>query len=118
MNYKLHLRIFSLIIEFRIFLCLKTNPSYNEQEIKKKLQTLPGWKYRRGMITKTYQAASFNRGIGFVVQMAMLADAADHHPDINIRYNAVEVRLATHSANGITAKDFALAAKFETAFGE
>jgi pterin-4a-carbinolamine dehydratase len=48
----------------------------------------------------------------------MLADAADHHPDLKINYNKIEVRLATHSANGITDKDFGLAKKFDTAFGE
>jgi 4a-hydroxytetrahydrobiopterin dehydratase len=70
------------------------------------------------MLTRTYEAVSFNRGIGFVVQMAILADAADHHPDLNIIYNKIEVRLVTHSANGITDKDFDLAKKFDNAFGE
>lgn len=91
---------------------------YNDDEVREKLKNMDGWKLQRGMIRKTYTAESFNRGIGFVVQMGILADAADHHPDLKINYNKIEVSLATHSEKGITNKDFNLAKKFDTAFGE
>ena len=91
---------------------------YEEKEIREKLASLEGWNYDGEMIRKTYEAASFNRGIGFVTQIAILADTADHHPDLTINYNKVGVSLGTHSANGITDKDFDLAAKIETAFKE
>jgi 4a-hydroxytetrahydrobiopterin dehydratase len=91
-------------------------PALPEQDIRARLASMPGWTYDGRVIAKTYAAPSFNRAVGFVVQISMLADVADHHPDLDIRYNHVTVALATHSAGGVTEKDFALAEKVEKAF--
>lgn len=88
---------------------------FAEEEIRERLDTLNGWALVNGEITKTYVLSSFHRAIGFVVQIGMLADAADHHPDLMIEYNRVAVTLSTHSAGGITERDFRLAEKIEEA---
>ncbi len=84
-------------------------------EIKAGLKQLAGWSREGDAIVKRYTFAAFADGIRFVDRVAVLADAADHHPDIDIRWTAVTMRLATHSAGGITAKDLALAARIDEA---
>jgi 4a-hydroxytetrahydrobiopterin dehydratase len=91
---------------------------YSEEEIREKLATMSGWSLDNSEITKTFESKSFNRAIGFVVQVGILADVADHHPDIGVKYNKTTIRLSTHSENGITDKDFALASNIDQAFGE
>ena len=87
-----------------------------QADILQRLSAMHGWSLDSGQITRTYEAQSFHRAAGFVTQIAILADAADHHPDIDIRYNTVIIRLSTHSENGITEKDFALASRIDEAF--
>jgi len=87
----------------------------NEQEIQSRLQDANGWTLKAGQISKNYELPSFHRAVGFVAQIAILADVADHHPDIDIRYNRVTLSLSTHSENGITEKDFTLAAQIDEA---
>ena len=86
------------------------------QDIEQRLRDLPAWSLDDGQIARSYEAPSFHRAIGFVTQIAMLAEVADHHPDIDIRYTNVRIALSTHSADGITEKDFALAAQIDEAF--
>ncbi|MCB2206101.1 4a-hydroxytetrahydrobiopterin dehydratase [bacterium] len=87
-----------------------------QQEVHTRLEKMSGWSLSDGQITRTYDAASFHRAIGFVAQIAILAEKADHHPDIDIRYNKVVISLSTHSENGITDKDFSLAEQIDEAF--
>ncbi|MBN1449148.1 MAG: 4a-hydroxytetrahydrobiopterin dehydratase [Bacteroidetes bacterium] len=87
-------------------------------DILQRLIGMEGWSLEAGRITKTYAAPSFHRAAGFVTQIAIIADAADHHPDIDIRYNKVIIRLSTHSEEGITTKDFSLAASIDEAFAQ
>ena len=81
--------------------------------IQRELGTLPGWSRRGDVITKTFQFREFLTGIDFVNAVAKAAEAADHHPDIDIRYTKVTFALSTHSAGGITQKDLDLARKIE-----
>ena len=83
--------------------------------IQRELGTLPGWSRRGDVITKTFQFRDFLTGIDFVVAVAKAADAADHHPDIDIRYTKVICSLSTHSAGGITQMDLDMARKIEAA---
>lgn len=83
--------------------------------IQRELGTLPGWSRRGDVITKTFQFREFLTGIDFVNAVAKAAEAADHHPDIDIRYTKVTFALSTHSAGGITQKDLDLAKKIEAA---
>ncbi len=81
----------------------------SEAEIAKALARLEGWEREGGAIRKLYTFPTFAEGIRFVDRVAAAADAADHHPDIDIRYTTVVLTLSTHSAGGLTAKDVALA---------
>ncbi len=79
--------------------------------ISRWLKTVPGWKAqdRRSSITRTYVLPGFRSALAFVQFVGELAEAHDHHPDIDIRYKKVTLNLSTHSAGGLTEKDFALA---------
>ncbi len=80
-----------------------------ESEIETQLRRLAGWQRRGREITRSFAFADFKGSIAFVNRVAGLADAMDHHPDIDIRYSKVTLTLTTHDAGGLTARDFALA---------
>ncbi|HXY95217.1 MAG TPA: 4a-hydroxytetrahydrobiopterin dehydratase [Acidimicrobiia bacterium] len=90
-------------------------PALPDDQISDRLTALPGWEREDDTIVKTYELPSFPDAIDFVNRIAAFAEAADHHPDLDIRYRKVRVALSTHSDGGITDKDFALAAEIETA---
>ncbi len=73
------------------------------------MQAVQGWENNGKEITRTYKFSDFKEALVFVNRVADLAEAADHHPDIDIRYNKVRLTLSTHSAGGLTDKDFSLA---------
>jgi len=81
------------------------------REVSSRLESLGGWTLRRGggAIERTYVLPSFRAALAFVAFAGEIAEAKDHHPDIDIRYNRVTLALSTHSAGGITPKDFELA---------
>jgi 4a-hydroxytetrahydrobiopterin dehydratase len=78
----------------------------------------PGWKHEGGMIRRTYEAPTFLKGIAFVERVAQAAEAADHHPDIDIRWRKVTLALVTHDAGGLTFRDTKLAAEADRLFTE
>jgi 4a-hydroxytetrahydrobiopterin dehydratase len=86
-----------------------------ESEIAVRLAALPGWMREGDVIRRAFTFPAFAEGIRFVDRVAVLADAADHHPDIDIRWTTVTMALSTHSAGGLTAKDFELAAQIDAA---
>ena len=73
------------------------------------LVPLPGWVRSDGVITATYAMPTFPAGILLVDRAAELAEAANHHPDINIRWRRVTFMLTTHDSGGLTEKDLSLA---------
>ncbi|MFQ5582944.1 MAG: 4a-hydroxytetrahydrobiopterin dehydratase [Calditrichia bacterium] len=83
------------------------------EEIEKQLSALSGWKLAGKEISKFYQFGDFKEAMDFVNRLAEEAEAMDHHPDILIRYNRVELTLSTHSEGGLTEKDFRLAKKID-----
>jgi 4a-hydroxytetrahydrobiopterin dehydratase len=84
-----------------------------ESEVQAFLQKWPGWAVDQGMLKKTYGFADFRAAMAFVNRVADAAEAADHHPDIDIRYSKVTLALMTHDAHGLTVRDTALAAQVE-----
>jgi 4a-hydroxytetrahydrobiopterin dehydratase len=78
-------------------------------EVQRALGTRNGWTRRGNAITRTFEFATFPDAIAFVIRVAEAAEKMDHHPDIDIRYTKVTCSLSTHSAGGITAKDFTMA---------
>jgi 4a-hydroxytetrahydrobiopterin dehydratase len=83
----------------------------SEQEAKDRLSRLTGWQIEAGELVKTFSFKDFRAALGFVNRVGEAAEAAGHHPDIDIRYNRVRLSLVTHDAGGLTDKDFGLAAK-------
>jgi 4a-hydroxytetrahydrobiopterin dehydratase len=71
--------------------------------------TVPAWRRQGDAIVRTFQFPDFPAAVTFVNQVAALAEAAAHHPDIDIRWNRVTLLLTTHDAGGLTEKDFSLA---------
>ena len=91
-------------------------PLLNDTQISENLSGLEGWERSGNEIVKSYKLKDFIASIGFVNKIAILAEKADHHPDILIQYSSVKITLSTHSEGGITEKDFNLAAEIEGAF--
>jgi 4a-hydroxytetrahydrobiopterin dehydratase len=85
----------------------------NASEIKSRSAAVPKWAKKGTTISRTYQFKDFPAAIRFVNAVAELAEAAWHHPDIDIRWNKVTLTLTTHDAGGLTKKDFVLAQKFD-----
>lgn len=85
----------------------------SENEIQENLNNLEGWKLKGNEITKAYTHKDFIDSISFVSRVAILAEKANHHPDILIQYNKVTLSLSTHSEGGLTENDFNLAKKID-----
>jgi 4a-hydroxytetrahydrobiopterin dehydratase len=81
----------------------------SDSEIEAFVEAHPDWARDGDVITRTYEFADFNESMGFVTRVALIAEKADHHPDIDIRWNKVTLTLSTHSEGGITPKDLDLA---------
>lgn len=77
------------------------------------LADLDGWHRDGDRIQRDLEFATFLDAIAFINRIAPHAEAADHHPEIFNVYNRVELVLTTHDADGLTEKDFALAAKLD-----
>lgn len=88
--------------------------AYSEDEVRQRLSTqLPHWYYEDGWIRRKFKTSGWKGTLMVVNTVGHLADAAWHHPDLSVPYAFVIVKLVTHSAKGITDKDFALAKKIE-----
>jgi len=87
----------------------------SDLEIQRALGSLSGWSRRGDTLTKTFTFEKFADGIAFVDRVAKVADAMDHHPDIDIRYTRITLSLSTHDAGGITQSDLTLAERIESA---
>ncbi|AVH22367.1 4a-hydroxytetrahydrobiopterin dehydratase [Nocardia cyriacigeorgica] len=88
---------------------MTTTPLLSDDEISAALTSLPEWTRSGDSISRTIKAATFPAGIELVRQVAVAAEAANHHPDIDIRWRNVTFTLSTHSEGGLTALDVALA---------
>jgi 4a-hydroxytetrahydrobiopterin dehydratase len=85
----------------------------SRDEIDRRLAALDGWQFDRGAIVKTFTFGGFPEAVAFLTRLVPGAEAADHHPDVEIHYRRVTVRYSTHSEGGVTGKDFAGAAMAE-----
>jgi 4a-hydroxytetrahydrobiopterin dehydratase len=84
-------------------------PLLDDDQVTNALGALAGWSRDANAIVRVFERPSFADAIAFVVRIGFLAEAADHHPDLDIRWRSVSVALSTHSAGGLTEQDFALA---------
>ncbi|MBI3249380.1 MAG: 4a-hydroxytetrahydrobiopterin dehydratase [Deltaproteobacteria bacterium] len=86
----------------------------SQTEIQGKLRSIPGWELAKSKaIQKKFTFPDFKEALAFVNQVGDLAEKSDHHPDIAVNYNKVTLTLSTHSAGGLTSKDFDLAGHIE-----
>jgi 4a-hydroxytetrahydrobiopterin dehydratase len=85
--------------------------------IARGLQRLPRWQMEGGKIVRVVVCADFAAALDLVNRVGALAEEANHHPDIEIRWNKVTLQLTTHSAGGLTARDLDLAARLEKLCG-
>ncbi len=83
----------------------------SDTEIEQALEGVPGWMVRGGKLHREFRFRNFNRAFGFMTRAALCSEAMNHHPEWSNVYATVVVDLVTHSADGITNLDFALAKK-------
>ena len=84
-------------------------PALTTQQISVQMKAVPDWSKRARTISRTFRFEGFLASIDFVNRMARKAQKDNHHPDIDIRFNKVTLKLTTHDEGGLTGKDFALA---------
>ena len=84
-------------------------PRLDDTAVEEHLQRLPGWERRGKQIAQTFVRKDFASAITFVNEVAAAAEAAGHHPDIDIRWNKVTLALSSHAEGGLTDDDFQLA---------
>jgi 4a-hydroxytetrahydrobiopterin dehydratase len=87
--------------------------TYDETQIAERLRELPGWYFEDGWIRRVYKTDGWPTTLMLVTAIGYLAEAAYHHPDLSVTWGRITVKLSTHSAGGITGKDFELARKIE-----
>ena len=87
--------------------------AYTGTQITAKLADLPGWRNQEGALTRPFETDGWPTTLMLVNMIGFFAEAADHHPDLAVSWSKVVVKLSTHSAKGITEKDFALARLIE-----
>ncbi|GAA4226693.1 4a-hydroxytetrahydrobiopterin dehydratase [Actinomadura meridiana] len=85
----------------------------DDAAVTDRLRDLPAWSRDGDQIRREVTAPSFLAGIDVVTDVARAAEDADHHPDIDIRWRTLVFTLTTHSAGGLTGKDFDLAATID-----
>lgn len=87
---------------------------YSDAEVEQRLnEEIPHWYLENGWIRRKYKTSGWKATLMVVNTVGHLSEAAFHHPDLTVSYAFVTVKLKTHSAKGITHKDFELASKIE-----
>ena len=87
--------------------------------LKTALERVPDWSHdaAKATISREFKFKTFSEAFAFMTRVALLAEAADHHPDWSNVYNRVSITLSTHDAGGLTARDFALARSIDALLG-
>lgn len=88
-------------------------PLLSDEEIEKRLADLPGWRREGEAIAKEFKRGDFVGAVEFVSALVAPAEEMNHHPDLEVSWETVTVRVSTHSAGGLTAADFELAGRIE-----
>ncbi len=87
----------------------------SDEQVRQFLAEHPLWKLERKELLRTFELPSFREAVGFVNRVAEVAEGNNHHPDIDIRYRKVTLRLTSHDSGGLTARDPKVAAECERA---
>ena len=91
--------------------------TFTADEIARQLSQMPGWCHVDGVIRARFTTGSWGPTLMLANAIGYAAEAADHHPDLLLQYASIEVSLSTHSAGGVTDKDFALAHRIDEIVG-
>ena len=94
------------------------NSALTDQQISSKLVQIPGWERAGKEIAKTFKFKNYYETMAFVNATAWISHRQDHHPDLEVGYNACRVRYSTHSVGGLSENDFICAAKIEAMMKE
>ncbi len=87
--------------------------TYSKEEIEERLKDIPGWRYEGNFLVRDYDTKNWKETVLLFNTIAGLAEAHWHHPDLEVSYKKVKVKLTTHEAGGITDRDFGLASEIE-----
>jgi 4a-hydroxytetrahydrobiopterin dehydratase len=87
--------------------------TYSQTQAEPFLENLKDWHFKENAIERNFQFKNFSESLAFIVQVGLLAEKSNHHPEIYNIYNKVQIRLNTHDLNGVTDKDFDLANKIQ-----
>lgn len=90
--------------------------TYNKKTAEPILSKLENWTFLNDGIEKKFEFKNFSEALAFIVQVGLLAETKNHHPELFNVYNKVNIRLSTHDAKGVTDKDFDLAKAIEKLF--
>jgi 4a-hydroxytetrahydrobiopterin dehydratase len=85
----------------------------SDAAVREALAGLPGWTLEGGKLHREYRFPDFVTAFGFMTQVALIAEAMNHHPDWQNVYGRLVVDLVTHDAHGITERDLTLARRME-----
>lgn len=83
--------------------------SLTKESIREELLNVADWQFNDNAIEKKFVFKNFAQALGFIVQVGVVSEKSNHHPELFNVYNKVTIRLTTHDANGVTMKDFDLA---------
>jgi 4a-hydroxytetrahydrobiopterin dehydratase len=86
----------------------------SREEIEARLKDLDGWRLEGNYIVREYETENWKRGVFLLNAVAGIAEARWHHPDVELSFKKLKIKLTTHEAGGITEKDFLLASEVET----
>jgi 4a-hydroxytetrahydrobiopterin dehydratase len=84
-------------------------PVFSPDDIQKNLTEVPEWHFEDGEIARSFEFGDFREAMSFVNSVALIAERAGHHPDIDIRYNKVRLALISHDQGGLTQRDMKMA---------
>ena len=88
-----------------------------DSQVRQEIGKLPGWLQKDKAIHRTFEFPDFKQAMRFVNQVAEAAEQANHHPDIDIRYNKVTMSLISHDSGGVTQRDVGMAGKISQIAG-
>ncbi len=89
----------------------------SDAEVKTALERLPGWSANGKAIERKYEFKDFKEAMAFTNRVAVVAEEAGHHPDIEISYNRLKLSLISHDSGGVTDRDIKMAARINEIAG-
>ena len=95
-----------------------TIPKLDDAAIDAALPALPGWRREGDALCKEYDCKTFQACAALVLRALLLAERQDHHPELDMRHSRLVVRVSTHDAGGVSARDVKYAAALDAAHAE